>query len=232
MICSLTRAARDGILIKGGIFLEKLASLKGILFDKTGTLTEGAFRVTDVVSLDGFTEDEIIKMAAAIEQNSEHLIASAILRYAGSNAILTPESEDFQAFPGEGAKARIDDCDYMLGSHRFFHNKNICNDELHPKVQKLESMGKTMVMLSRDDELVGAIALSDQLKANTEEAINGIYQGGVKDVVMLTGDNSQTARTIAAQIGITRVESRLLPDDKSRIVGEYKKLLGSVAMVW
>jgi Zn2+/Cd2+-exporting ATPase len=231
VICSLTRAARDGILIKGGIFLEKLAALKGVLFDKTGTLTEGAFRVTDIVSLDGFSEDEIIRMAAAIEKNSEHPIGGAILRFADEKSLDLPESEDFQAFPGEGAKARIDGLDFMLGSHRFFHNKNICNNVLHPKVHKLESMGQTMVLLSRDEELVGAIALSDQVKAHTEEAIVGIYQGGVEDVVMLTGDNRQTAETIATQIGITKVESGLLPADKSRMVREYKTLLGAVAMV-
>lgn len=231
VICGLTRAARDGILIKGGIFLERLASLKGILFDKTGTLTQASFRVTDVIAINKHSENEVVSIAASIEQYSEHPIAHAILEYATDEKIAYDQSAYFKAFPGEGARGRLGEKEYMVGSHRFFHERGICNDDLHAKVAVLENEGKSLVLLSDQERLIGAIALSDQPKPNAREAIDGLRSTGLTNPVMLTGDNRPSAEYMARQLGIDKVESGLLPHDKSKLVSEYQNRLGSVAMV-
>jgi Cd2+/Zn2+-exporting ATPase len=231
VICSLTRAARDGILIKGGIFLEKLAGLKGALLDKTGTLTRGSFSVTDVVAINEHGENEVVSIAASIEQYSEHPIARAILEYASEKNIGYDQSAYFKAFPGEGARGRIGEKEFMVGSHRFFHERGICDDDLHTKVAVLENEGKSLVLLSDQERLIGAIALSDQAKPNAKTAINDLHNFGLKDVIMLTGDNQPSAEYMARQLGIDKFESGLLPHDKNRQVAEYQSRLGSVAMV-
>ncbi|HDS01757.1 MAG TPA: cation-translocating P-type ATPase [candidate division Zixibacteria bacterium] len=231
VICGLTRSARGGILIKGGVFLEKLANVRAVLFDKTGTLTEGRFGVVHVVSLDGHSSDNIIALAASVEQFSEHPIAGAILEHARSMKIKPFESRDFRAFPGEGARAQIEGSQYTIGSHRFFHDSDITDVELHKKVTDFEDKGYSLVLLARDDRLIGAIALADMAKSESAEAIAELYQSGISESVMLTGDNARTAESIAEQLGIRHVESQLLPEEKSKLVQKYREKYGLVAMV-
>ncbi len=231
VICGLTRSARDGILIKGGVFLENLASVKAVLFDKTGTLTEGKFGVVHVVSMDGYSSDNIIGLAASVEQNSEHPIAGAILEHARSMKIELQNTDEFKAFPGEGARARIDGAKYTIGSHRFFHDHDVCDVDLHKKVTDFEEKGYSLVLLAKEDKLIGAIALADMAKTQSAEAVAKVHQAGILESVMLTGDNARTAASIAEQLGIRHVESQLLPDEKSRLVEKYKERFGSVAMV-
>ncbi len=231
VICSLTRGARDGILVKGGVFLERLAKVKAILFDKTGTLTGGKFGVSAVIPMDSHTPDEIIAAAASIEQYSEHPIALAISEYAQEKNIRLLETKNFKAFPGEGARAEINGSLHTIGSHRFFHEHEICDVKLHDKVTEQESKGHSLVLISKDNVLIGAIALSDTPRARAKDAIAALKQIGIPESVMLTGDNEKTAGTIAGQLGITEFHSQLLPDEKNRLVAEYRDKYKSVAMV-
>lgn len=231
VICGLTRSARGGILIKGGVFLEKLAKIGAVLFDKTGTLTEGRFGVVHVVSMDGYSSNDIIAFAASVEQNSEHPIAVAILEHARSLKIDPLETRDFKAFPGEGARAQIEGARYTIGSHRFFHDHDISDVDLHERVTDFEEKGYSLVLLARDDRLIGAIALADMAKPESVEAIAELHRSRISESVMLTGDNNRTAETIAEQLGIRHVESQLLPEEKSKLVEKYRRKYGSVAMV-
>jgi Cd2+/Zn2+-exporting ATPase len=231
VICSLTRGARDGILVKGGVFLERLAKVKAVLFDKTGTLTGGKFSVSAVIPMDSHTPDEIIAAAASIEQYSEHPIALAISEYAQEKNIRLLETKNFKAYPGEGAHAEISSNQYTIGSHRFFHEHEICDVKLHDKVTDQEAKGHSLVLISRDDVLIGAIALSDTPRTQAKDAIVALKQIGIPESVMLTGDNEKTAGTIAGQLGITEFRSQLLPDEKNQLVAEYRDKYESVAMV-
>jgi Cd2+/Zn2+-exporting ATPase len=231
VICGLTRSARGGILIKGGAFLEKLAKIRAVLFDKTGTLTEGRFGVVHVVSMDGYSSENIISLAASVEQHSEHPIAGAILEHARNLKIDPLESQNFKAFPGEGARAQIEGARYTIGSHRFFHDHDISDVDLHERVTDFEEKGYSLVLLARDDRLIGAIALADKAKPESMEAIAELHRSGISESVMLTGDNSRTAESIAGQLGIRHVESQLLPEEKSKLVEKYREKYGPVAMV-
>jgi len=231
VICGLTRAARDGILVKGGIFLERLAAIKGILFDKTGTLTLASFKVTDVIAINDYSEDKVVAIAASIEKNSEHPIAHAILEYSYGKDIAAMNSNGFKAYPGQGAEARIGDKHYMIGSHRFFHEQDICDDDLHKRITELENDGNSLLLLSKGRQLIGAIALSDQPKPDAAKAIKDLNRLVVNEVVMITGDNRPAAQNMANRLGIKNFESELLPVDKNRLVGEYRQRLGYVAMV-
>jgi Cd2+/Zn2+-exporting ATPase len=231
VICSLTRGARDGILIKGGIFIERLAGIKAVLFDKTGTLTAGKFSVTQVIPMHDHAPDEIITAAASIEQYSEHPIAAAISEFARMNSLHLKDTRNFKAFPGEGARAEINGEQYTIGSHRFFHEHNICDVKLHDRVTEQEAKGNSLVLISRDNVLIGAIALSDTPRAQAKDAIAALKQIGLSESVMLTGDNDKTAGTIAQQLGIRQFRSQLLPDEKSQLVAEYRHKYEAVAMV-
>ncbi len=231
VICALTRGARDGILIKGGIFLEKLAKVRTVLLDKTGTLTEGRFEVSDIITMPGYSEDDILSIAASIEQHSEHPIARAIVAGAAKREIMLRPTSDFRAYPGEGARARVEGRDFTVGSHRFFHRGKDCDETMHKKVSEIEERGLSLVLLSEDQKPIGAIALNDIPKAEAADALESLRRAGIGDLVMLTGDNRQTAESIAEKVGITNVESELLPDQKSRLVGKYRHKKESVLMV-
>lgn len=231
VICSLTRAARDGILIKGGVFLERLSRIKAVLFDKTGTLTGGRFNVSEILAMEGYTSEKIITVAASIEQFSEHPIASAISEYANEKKLRLQDAKNFTAFPGEGARAEIEGQEYTIGSHRFFHAHDICDTKLHGKITDQEAKGQSLVLITRGNTLIGAIALADTPRHQAADAISALKKIGITDSVMLTGDNEKTAATIAAQLGISQFKSQLLPDEKSRQVEEYHDKYKSVAMV-
>jgi Cd2+/Zn2+-exporting ATPase len=231
VLCALTRGARDGVLVKGGVFLEKLADLKAVLFDKTGTLTEGKFTVTDIVALENFNRDMVLSLAASIEKNSEHPIASAILNHARTERAEILPTSNFTAFPGEGARAEIGGEIYRLGSHRFFHDHEICDQKLHRKVIELEKQGRSLVLLSKGNRLIGALGLADRVKSDTVTAMDELRGAGNLRLVMLTGDNQDTARAVGRELGIDDIHSELLPADKNRIVSECSSMYGVSAMV-
>ncbi len=223
------KGAENGILIKGGEALEVTHQLKTIVFDKTGTITEGKPVVTDVVT-NGYSESEILSLAASAEKGSEHPLGEAIVKGAEEIGVKLKKIGSFNAIPGHGIEVEIDGKDIFLGNKKLMVRENINISDLGEKSDKLASEGKTPMYMSIDGKLAGIIGVADTVKPSSKKAIETLHEMGIK-VAMITGDNKRTADAIAKQVGIDIVLSEVLPEDKSN---EVKKLQASgdkVAMV-
>ena len=227
MVSAITGAARNGVLIKGGTYVEEVGKVRIFAFDKTGTLTEGNPEVTDVMAFDG-GEAEVLRIAASIEARSEHPIAKAIVRYAESRGVERGEVTDFKAIPGRGVIGVLDGREYRIGSKKLFDGK--LNAQLERSIREFESQGKTVVLLGNSEKVIGLIALRDRVRDGAQTVINKLKKLGIS-TVMLTGDNEKTGRAIADLLGIDICWAGLLPEDKVRIIEELSKRYGGVAMV-
>ena len=231
IVSSLTASARNGVLIKGGVFIEVMGRLKAIALDKTGTLTFGQPDVQDIVPLNEHTPDELLTTAAALEANSEHPLARAILRKAQSQGIRANAAEDFHAMKGKGAAGRIDGRLFWIGSHRLMHEQGGDTREIHERVLAFEDAGHSVVAIGDGDHVCGLISIADSVRPTAKEAISAIRRSGIEEVIMLTGDNSGTAAAIAAQIGLDDYQAELLPHDKVAAVESLVRRYDKVAMV-
>ena len=231
VVSGLARAARSGILIKGGIHLEHAGRVKAIAFDKTGTLTQGSPEVVDVVPVGRLPESEILRKAASIERRSEHALAAAILRRAEQDGLGVEETMDFQAIIGKGARARLNGETYLIGSHRLFEEEELCTPEMDEEASRLEAQGKTVVYFGTEQEPLGLIAVADTVRGGVKEVLAQLRQEGVKHLGMLTGDNRGTAEAIARELGLDEFRAELLPQDKVTVVREWQDKYGTVAMV-
>lgn len=232
IVSSLASAARNGILIKGGTFIEIPAKLKAICFDKTGTLTQGKPSVREIVTCNGYSEDELIKIAATLEKNTDHPIAEAILNYAKDKHIVFSESENVQILQGKGAIGKINGQNYWLGSHILSHEKNLCeNEETHKKAILLENAGHTLVFVGTDEKIIGIIAIQDALKENIHLTLQDLKSLGIEKTVMLTGDNKGTAEVLGKQSGVDEIHAELLPTEKVIEVEKLVKSHSPVAMI-
>jgi Cd2+/Zn2+-exporting ATPase len=198
MVSAITSASGNGVLVKGSTFVERMNDIKAIAFDKTGTLTMGELGVTDIVSLDR-SEKEVLRLAVSLESKAEHPIAKAIVERAEEMGVEVSETTNFKAYVGRGVEACIDEKTCCIGNLRLLEELGI--DPLDGVVEKLESQGKTVVLVSEDDCAVGAIALMDKLRDGAVETINELKSRGLK-VQMLTGDNEMTAKAIAEKLGL------------------------------
>jgi Cd2+/Zn2+-exporting ATPase len=230
IVSAIGRAAKNGILVKGGAHLESAGLISALAFDKTGTLTIGKPAVTEIITFNSLNKEEALKIAAALEHYSEHPLAKAVIKAANSSRRLAKVSH-FKTFPGSGIKGFIDNQLYFLGSHRFFREQELPLKSSFKQIKKLELEGKTLLFLGTKEKLLAVIAVSDQLRPETQEAINKLRHCGIKKLVMLTGDNKYTAKTIAKSIGIDEYYAELLPEDKLKIVNDLKDKYGFVAMV-
>lgn len=221
------KGAQYGILIKGGEPLEAAGHIDVIIFDKTGTLTNGKPEVTDIESVINLTKEEILTLAASLEKLSEHPLAEAIYNKANAEKIIFKEVNNFSATPGYGVTGIIDNTSYSFGNRRLI--KNI-NSEIDKKINNLEKQGKTVMILSSQDEILGLIAVADTVKPTSKEAIFKLKKMGL-EIYMITGDNNLTARAIASQLGITNVLSEVLPEDKASEIKKLQALGKRVAMV-
>ena len=219
------RGAKLGVLIKSGEVLEAARKVKIVLFDKTGTITEGKPKVTDVLG----DNKRTLMIAASLEARSEHPLASAILTAAEDAKIKTSTIKSFAAVEGRGVTGVIDGTDVMLGSLRYFTEQKIDTRKLASEIASLQTAGKTIVMVGTTTELIGVIAIQDSPKQSSAGAIKTLNRLGYT-TVMITGDNTETARAIAEQVGIVEVRAEVLPAAKADIVIEYQKL-ASVAFV-
>lgn len=224
--------AEKGILIRGGEYLEQACKLNTVVLDKTGTITKGQPAVTDVVSLGSWTEDWLLQVAARTEKNSEHPLAQAIATYAREVGHDLPDVEEFEAIPGHGVKALVDDHQVLIGNSRLMKRFDV---DLAPVVERkeaLEAEGKTAVIVAVDGKAAGLVAVADTLKETSAEAVQMLHQMGI-EVWMITGDNERTARAIARQVGIKpeHVMAEVLPEDKARQVQALKREGRVVAMV-
>lgn len=225
-ISSIARAAREGILVKGGAYLEELAKVTTIVFDKTGTLTVGTPKVTQVELFDkNSTIDEVLRLAAAADRRSGHPLAKAILSYADSQNISYPEPDDFEVIKGRGIKANINGKSVLLG------NKLLMTENGINVSEGSSDLVETVVYLSTNAILLGALHLSDAIRPGAKEMIEGLKKSGIQSIIMLTGDNEETAKTVAEQIGITDYRANLLPEDKINYIKELQSNGDIIAMV-
>lgn len=231
IVSALTASARNGVLIKGGLYLEAAGSLKILAMDKTGTLTEGQPEVQVLVPLDGHTEEELLTRAAALEATSEHPLARAILRKARASGITVVPAEHYQALPGKGGEGMIDGRAFWIGSHRLMHEKNQDLADIRKRVEALEDAGHTVIALGNDRHVCGLISVADRLRKNVPRILDAIRQAGVEQIIMLTGDNQGTARAIAAEAGVDDHRCELLPEDKVEAIGRLVRKHRTVAMV-
>jgi len=230
VLASVSAAARKGVLIKGGADLEAAGSVEAVVFDKTGTLTIGLPRVTDVIALNG-TAPNILSVAASVESRSEHPLADAILRKAREEGVEVMPLGDFEALTGLGAKGTVDGNDYYVCNRRLCDRMSIPLGKAEQELTRLENEGKTAVLVLSGGQILGIIAVADQLRPEAKDTIGELKKAGIKHTAMLTGDNEGTARAIASQAGIDEYRAQLLPEDKVEAVKELRQKYGRIAMV-
>lgn len=235
LVAALGTGARHGVLIKGGIHVEELAKVRVVAMDKTGTITRGEPEVTDFLPLatsDELRDEELLAVAAGIENRSQHPLARAIVRYAASKGVLLAEVTDFRSFTAAGAMARYEKRIVYIGSPNLFASQlGVSLTEIESEIARLQSEGKTVVLIGTDRAVWGMCAIRDNVRPNAREAIAALHRIGVQKIVMLTGDNRRTAEVIAREVDIDEIYSDLKPEDKLRIVRELAAREGHVAMV-
>lgn len=231
IVSALAAAAKQGVLIKGGAHLERVASVDCIAFDKTGTLTKGRVSVLGVEPLDGETTAGVLSTAAALESRSEHPIARAILQRT-REAEITPERADgFQALPGRGAEAVVGDDAVTIGNHRLFEDRQLCTPDVHARVDEMSSRGWTAVLVARASRTIGLIGVSDEGREAAPDAIALLRSQGVRHLALLTGDHAGAARGVCRDLGMDEYRSDLLPEDKVAVVQQLRQRYQTVLMV-
>ncbi len=231
IVSAIGSAAKSGVLIKGGMYLEEAGALSVVAFDKTGTLTAGKPQVTDVISTNGNSQDDILSIAAAIESRSEHPLGEAIINNAREKGIIIPAVANFEAILGKGAKGEVNGELYQIGNKRFYTEQRMPLGNVEDQVSRLQSEGKTVMFLGNNEKILGLIAVADVLRSNSKQAIEKLKKAGIKKVIMLTGDNELIARAIADQVGLDDFRADLLPEDKVDAIKDLLSNYGKVAMV-
>lgn len=229
IVSALTGAARHGVLIKGGEYIEELGRTCAMAFDKTGSLTTGRFEVTDVEGFDGAGVSSILALAAAVERRSEHPIARTIVEYHDAASADTPRQlsvSDFESTAGRGVTARVDGNLVRVGTPELFPGV-----VLPPRFMELQEAGKTVVLVGNHDRIDGLIALADAPRPEAQHVLQRLRRLGIHEQIMLTGDHERVARRIGATLGIDRIEAGLLPEDKVRTIERLREEHVSVAML-
>jgi len=224
------KGAENGILFKGAEAIETTSKLNAIVFDKTGTLTRGEPSVTDIIAAGSLPENEILRLAAVAEKNSEHPLGEAIVRAAEEKGLIIDTAEAFNAIPGHGIEAGLKDKKVLLGNRRLMQQQNIDISAYIKQVEDLEGLGKTVMFMAVDGRFTGLVAVADTLKESSVEAVNRLKEMGIK-VGMITGDNRRTAEAIAKQVGIDHIMAEVLPEDKAKEVIKLQEQGNKVAMV-
>jgi len=258
VVSGVTSAAKHGVLIKGGNHLETMGEVDAVAFDKTGTLTTGELSVTDVVGLNGNDEDDVLACASALERRSEHPIGDAIVAAASERGVPDREVDGFESITGKGVRADLDGETHYAGKPGLFADlgfdldhvhlttdggvaredtRALCDDRadcldlLADTIPRLQSEGKTVVLVGTVDEIEGVVAIADEVRPEARRTIERLRAGGVEHLAMLTGDNERTARTVGEQVGVDEVSADLLPEEKVERVEALREEYGAVAMV-
>jgi Cd2+/Zn2+-exporting ATPase len=230
IVAALSAAARRGVLIKGGLHLERASAVRCVAFDKTGTLTHGE---PEVVGIDTFGQprERVLAIAAAVEARSEHPIARAIVARSRDERVQMLPTHAFRSLPGRGGEAIVDGKPAVIGNERLFRERSLLPDGMPERLAALGASGRTAVLVAWEGAVIGAIVLSDRMRGAARDVIELLREHGIRDVAMLTGDSAGAARSIAAGVGITDVRADLLPQDKVAAVTDLRKAYGVVAMV-
>ena len=233
VLAGIAQAARNGVLIKGGVHLENLGRLNAIAFDKTGTLTKGKFQVTDVIPFNGSQPDDVLRLAGAVEQQSSHPLALAIVNAAKDRNLALPFAIGLENIPGRGVRSQVEGQPIWIGSLKLFEENDgkVIDETIRQTVTNLENAGRTTMTISHNGTFVGVLGLSDVARPGVAVVLTQLRKLGVKHLIMLTGDNQKVAKQIAQEIGITDIEAELLPEDKLSTMQRLKKEYGAVAMI-
>jgi Cd2+/Zn2+-exporting ATPase len=232
IMAGVAQAARNGVLVKGGVYLENLGRLKAMAFDKTGTITRGELQLTDIFTTDSLNETELLALAAAIEQRSAHPIAKAIVQEAKNQQIAFPEISKVEALTGSGMRAEYQDQSVWIGSTRALDQSTLQVDpNFFRQAESLAEQGKTTMAICMGDQLLGLLAVSDTIRPKVKTAISKLSDLGIAHSVMLTGDNQQAAEHIAKQVGVDEVRAELMPEDKVAAVQALVDLYQETGMV-
>jgi len=224
------KGAENGILIRSGDALQTSQKLDSLILDKTGTITRGEPALTDVVVAQGQNDNEVLRLAASLERGSEHPLGEAIVQGAEQRGLLLADAENFAAIPGHGVSGRIDGRDILLGNAKLMRDRSIPIETLTKDWERLANEGKTPMYVAVDDKAAGLVAVADTVKPDSKSAIDALQRLGI-EVVMMTGDNERTARAIAREVGIKRVLSEVLPDEKAHEVQKLQLEGKTVGMV-
>jgi len=232
LMVGVGKGAEMGILIRGAEYLERAEKLKAVVFDKTGTLTKGEPEVTEIVTSDEgrVTKDEVLRLAAIAEKDSEHPLAEAIIKRAKMMGLDIPQADTFEAIPGHGVKIMSEGKEIIIGNRRLMKNFGIAVDDKEAVISGLEKKGNTVIIVAKEKKLIGLIAVADTLKEHAEDVIKWLKDEGVQ-VIMLTGDNERTAKAIGSKVGIERIVANVLPGEKSKVIKELQAEGKVVAMV-
>ena len=231
VVAGLAAAARQGVLVKGGAFLEAPARIRAVAVDKTGTLTEGKPRVTSLWTLAEHSEPDLLALAAGMESQTDHPLAHAILAFAAERQVAASPVTDFRILQGKGATGRLNGREHWIGSHRYLEERGQETADLHARLVELSGAGQTVVVVGNNEHVCGLIAIADAVRADASSVVQALHALGVSPVVMLTGDNEPTARAIASITGIDDVRAELLPAGKVTAVADLVSRYGQVAMV-
>jgi Cd2+/Zn2+-exporting ATPase len=231
IVSGITAAARAGLLIKGGAYLELAGRIQVLCLDKTGTLTYGHPEIQDVIPLAGHTSSEVLVIAATLESHSEHPIARAILKKSAEQGLKGNAAENLQAIKGKGVEATVEGKPFWIGSHRLMKEKGQETEEIQDRISDLEDAGHTVVALGNDEHVCGLITVADGVRKEAQETVQALRQTGIKKVIMLTGDNSNSAGKVATMTGVDEFHAELLPEDKVKAVESQVATYHYVAMV-
>jgi len=228
----ISNLARRGVLIKGGSFLELSGKLDTLLVDKTGTFTLGKPKVVDVIAFPGYQQDDVVLLAATGEKFSEHPLARAILTAAATRNITVPDPQEFRSETGMGITARSGDHDLIIGKPEYLEKKGVLlGEEVHGIITQQMDLGRTIILVSRDAIITGLIAIEDEIRPGTAEAIAALRTMGVKNIVMLTGDNEKVAKAVSTTLGIDSYQANLLPEQKLDVVRDLQAQGQIVGMI-
>lgn len=231
LVSGLAAGARAGVLIKGGAGMEQAAKIKAVAFDKTGTLTLGKPRVFQVIPINGTKVEDLLAIAASVESESEHLIGEAIVAYTKEQGVTFRPALNVRALPGLGAVGEVESDRVTVGSHKLFHQQDLCDDNLHRIATDLEGQEKIIVFVGRKERAQGIIVLADKIREDAKQALLALKRVGIIHLAMLSGDNNPSAMAVGNHLGMDQVEGDLMPEQKVLRIQEIREKYGPVAMV-
>ncbi|MDF2902859.1 MAG: cadmium efflux P-type ATPase [Bacillus sp. (in: firmicutes)] len=235
IVTAIGNAARNGVLIKGGIYLEVLGAIKAVAFDKTGTLTKGHPIVTDFMSYTDLDKNTLLSLIAALEYSSQHPLASAILKKAEQQSVVYQDIQvdEFTSLTGKGVRGIIKGTSYYVGSPKLFEElfEDGIKGSIRTEISSLQDQGKTVMILGNESQVLAIIAVADEVRETSYEIIQKLHFLGIKKTLMLTGDNEGTAKAVGALVGVTDIQAELLPQDKLTMIKKLRAEYGNVAMV-